>query len=87
MFSMRAALIAGLAVAPLTFSVAHASDPDEFTLQPVISGNSTSTIVYSPETYTTGTTVDTQPVATGNGQFQDVDINDYIIQEPNTSNQ
>ena len=87
MFSMKTALIAGFAIAPLAFSAAHASDPDEFTLQPVIGGSSTSTVVYSPETYTTGSTVVTQPVVTGDGQFQDVDINDYIIQDTNTTNQ
>jgi len=85
MFSMKNALIAGLAIAPFAFSAAHASDPDEFTLQPVI--GSTSTTVYSPQPYTTGGTVVTQPVVTGDGQIQNVDINDYIIQDSTTTNQ
>jgi len=85
MFSMKNVLIAGLALAPFAFSTAHASDPDEFTLQPVI--GATSTTVYSPQPYTTSNTVVTQPVTAGDGQFQNVDINDYIIQDTNTNNQ
>ena len=86
MISMKTVLVTGLALAPFAFGAAHASDPDEFTLQP-IGVTSTSTVIYSPETYTTGTsTIVTQPVNTGTSGFQDVDINDYLIQDNSTSN-
>ncbi len=85
MFSMKTALITGLALAPFAFGAAHASDPDEFTLQPVGIG-STSTVIYSPETYSTGSTIVTQPTVNSSG-FQDVDINDYLIQDTNTNSQ
>jgi len=86
MFSMKNALITGLALAPFAFGAAHASDPDEFTLQPIGVG-STSTVIYSPETYTTGGTIVTQPTTTNSSGFQDVDINDYLIQDTTTTNQ
>lgn len=86
MISMKTVLITGLALAPFAFGAAHASDPDEFTLEPVGIG-STSTVIYSPETYTTGTsTIVTQPTNSGNSGFQDVDINDYLIQDNGTAN-
>ena len=87
MISMKSALIAGLAIAPLTFGAAYASSPDEFTLQPMGVDTSSSTIIYSPQTTTTsGSTIVTQPAA-GNGQFENVNINDYIIQDNTTNSQ
>ena len=85
MFSMKTALISGLAMASFAFGAAHASDPNEFTLEPMGIG-STSTVVYSPETYTTSTSTITQTTTGANG-FQDVDINDYLIQDNNTNSQ
>ena len=87
MSPMKTALFAGLGLAPLAFGAAHASDPDEYTLQPigVGSSSSSSTIIYTPETYTTGTTIQTQPMNTGNGQPETVDINDYLVPSTNSN--
>lgn len=90
MISTKTILIASLGAATFAFGSAHASSSDEYTLTPMIGGGSSSigteTVIYTPETYTTGNTVITQPTTTtGNGQFQDVDINDYLIQD--TTNQ
>ena len=88
MISTKIALIASLTAATFAVGAAHASNTDEYTLTPIIGGSTsigTETVIYSPETYTTGSTIITQPVTTtttGDGQFQDVDINDYLIQEP-----
>lgn len=86
MISTKTVLIASLSAATLAFGPAHASSSDEYTLTPVIGGSAsigTETVIYSPETYTTGNTIITQPTTnSGDGQFQDVDINDYLIQEP-----
>jgi len=84
---MKNALIAALAVAPFAFSAAHASDPDEFTLQPIGVGSTTTTI-YSPQPAVGGTII-TQPVTTTgqNGEWTNVDINDYIIQDSTTNSQ
>ncbi len=87
MTSMKNALIAALAVAPFAFGAAHASDPDEYTLQPIgVGSTSTSTIIYSPQTTTSGTVI-TQPTTGQDGQWTNVDINDYIIQDSGTNNQ
>jgi len=84
---MKNALIAALAVAPFAFSAAQASDPDEYTLQPIGVGSTTSsTVIYAPQT-TTGTTIATQQPAGQQGEWTNVDINDYIIQEPTTNSQ
>ena len=82
---MKNAMIAALAVAPFAFGAAHASDPDEYTLQP-IGVSSTTTTIYSPQP-TTGSTIITQPVAGQEGEWTNVDINDYIIQDSTTNSQ
>ena len=87
MTSMKNAFIAALAVAPFAFGAAHASDPDEYTLQPIgVGSTTTSTIIYSPQT-TTSTTIATQQPTGQQGEWTNVDINDYIIQEPTTNSQ
>ena len=86
MTSMKNALIAALTVAPFAFSAAHASDPDEYTLQPIGVGTTTTTTIYTPQTVTGGTIV-TQPTTTQDGQWTNVDINDYIIQDSTTNSQ
>ena len=48
---MKSVLLAGLA--SLAFGAAHASSPDEFTLQPM-GVDTSSTVIYSPQTTTTG---------------------------------
>lgn len=87
MTSMKNALIASLAMAPFAFGAAHASDPDEYTLQPMgVSSSTGSTTIYSPQTNTGGTII-TQPVSGQNGEWTNVDINDYIIQDSTTNSQ
>ena len=93
---MKNTLIAALAAAPFAFGAAHASDPDEYTLQPIGVGSTTTTI-YSPQPAVGGTiitqpkvgsTIITQPVATQqDGDWTNVDINDYIIQDTPTYSQ
>ncbi len=85
MTSMNKTLIAALAVAPFAFGAAHASDPDEYTLQPIGVGSTTTTI-YSPQPAVGGTII-TQPVAGQDGEWTNVDINDYIIQDSTTNSQ
>jgi len=85
MTTMKNALIASLLLAPFAFGAAHASDPDEYTLQPVIGSSVGTTTIYSPSTTTSGTIV-TQPVAgQQDGNWTNVDINDYIIQDSTTN--
>ena len=87
MSSMKTTLIAAFAVTSFAFGAAHASDPDEYTLQPMgIGSSASSTIIYSPQT-TTGTTINTQPVSGQNGEWTNVDVNDYIIQDATTNSQ
>lgn len=85
MISMKSTLVAALGLAPLAFGAAHASSPDEFTLDPM--GTTSSTDVYTLQPYSTTTTTETivtQPV-TGDGQFENVNINDYIIEDTTNS--
>lgn len=86
MSSMKHALIAAFAVAPFAFGAAHASDPDEYTLQPMgFDSSASTTTIYSPQPV--GTTINTQPVQGQDGQWTNVDINDYIIQDATTNSQ
>ena len=84
--SMKNAMIAAFAVAPFAFGAAHASDPDEYTLQPISSVGTATTTIYAPQTVTGGTII-TQPTASQDGQWTNVDINDYIIQDSTTNSQ
>ncbi len=87
MFPMKNTVLWALAMTPLTIGTAFASSPDEFTLEPVIGNSQTATTVTQTETYSTNSgSVTIQPVTTTttpgtNEQFQEVDINNYIIQD------
>ena len=79
-------MIAAFAVAPFAFGAAYASDPDEYTLQPITSVGTATTTIYAPQTVSTGAII-TQPTTTQDGQWTNVDINDYIIQDSTTNSQ
>lgn len=83
--STKNVLIIALAVAPFAFGAAHASDPDEYTLQP-LGVSSTTTTIYAPATNTGGTII-TQPTVGQDGQWTNVDINDYIVEDSTTNSQ
>ena len=83
---VRRALAVSLLAAPLSLSAASASGPDEFTLEPM--GVGSSGAVYSPETYSSGSTIVTQPATDTDGsKFENVNIDDYIVPETNTNTQ